>query len=326
MPELLQSFLVLFGPPWSIWTATALVAVGAVGLAVGASWTVDAAIEIGERLRVSPRVMGLTLVAIGTSAPEFAVSVTAAIDGNSDMAISNVVGSNIFNLGFILGGIALIRPIQTDATLVWREGLVLALSALAVWVLFGIDLGVERSNGALLMLGLLGYLALILRRSPRLVPEQTPETAYRHGWARPVVGAVAGVILIATAAELLVEAASSVAASFGVSEWVIGMTIVAAGTSLPEFTTSLIAVIRGHHGLSLGNIIGSDIFNVLGVLGLTALIHPVTIRAEASSSLLALMFMVVMVIVFMRTGWRLSRWEGGALVLLGVGRWILDFT
>ena len=148
MPELLQSFLVLFGPPWSIWTATALVAVGAVGLAVGASWTVDAAIEIGERLRVSPRVMGLTLVAIGTSAPEFAVSVTAAIDGNSDMAISNVVGSNIFNLGFILGGIALIRPIQTDATLVWREGLVLALSALAVWVLFGIDLGVERSNGA----------------------------------------------------------------------------------------------------------------------------------------------------------------------------------
>jgi len=326
MPEFLQTHIPWLASPWSIWTASAIIAVSAVVLAYGADWTVDSAVAIADRFRISPHVIGLTLVAAGTSAPEFAVSLTAALGDNSDIAISNVVGSNIFNLGFILGGVALVRPLATDAGAVWRDGLVLFLAAVSVWVLFGIDLGVERSNGALLLLGLFGYLALVFARGrePRLEGQKVEPNGAR-GW-RAIARLVVGVLMIATAAELLVEAASSIAASLGVSEWVIGMTIVAAGTSLPEFTTSLVAALRGHHGLGLGNILGSDIFNVLGVLGLTALIQPVTIRPEASGSILALVGMALLTLVFMRSGWRLSRWEGAVLIALGVARWVFDFS
>jgi cation:H+ antiporter len=334
--EFLSSAVSVFLHPWSPGIAGILAAAAAAALAFGADWTVESSVAIADRLGISPRVVGLTFVAMGTSAPEFAVSVTAATQGASDMAISNVIGSNIFNLGFILGGVALLRPLETDATTVWRDGSVLIISSVAVWALFGIDFGVERSNGALLALGLLGYLVLLYlseagnAASTRAVRQAASEAAgevrARWDWLRPVGKLFLGVVLIAASAELLVEAASTIAEWFGVSEWVIGMTIVAAGTSLPEFTTSLLAAVRGHHGLSLGNMIGSDIFNVLGVLGLTALIHPVTIRPEASGSILALVGMVLIAVLFMRTHWRIGRVEGALLIALGIARWVLDFT
>ena len=336
MPELITSALAWLAPPWSLGMAGLVVAAAAAALAFGADWTVESSVTIADRLGISPRVVGLTFVAMGTSAPEFAVSVTAATQGASDMAISNVIGSNIFNLGFILGGVAMLRPLDTDATTVWRDGVVLILSAIAVWVLFGIDLGVERSNGALLALGLLAYLLLLyvseasqaatVRADRDAVSISEGEPLARTDWLRPAGKLLLGVVMIAASADLLVDAASTIAESFGVSEWVIGMTIVAAGTSLPEFTTSLLAAIRGHHGLSLGNMIGSDIFNVLGVLGLTALIHPVTIRPEASGSILALVGMVILAVIFMRTHWRIGRVEGALLIALGLARWYLDFT
>ena len=336
MPELLTSAVAWFTPPWSLGMAGLVVAAAAAALAFGADWTVESSVAIADRLGISPRVVGLTFVAMGTSAPEFAVSVTAATQGASDMAISNVVGSNIFNLGFILGGVALLRPLETDSTTVWRDGVVLIISAIAVWVLFGIDLGVERSNGALLAIGLVAYLGLLYaaeagpaataRASKNAAAGSEPEPRGHSDWARPAGKLLLGVVMIAASADLLVDAASSIAESFGVSEWVIGMTIVAAGTSLPEFTTSLLAAFRGHHGLSLGNMIGSDIFNVLGVLGLTALIHPVTIRPEASGSILALVGMVILAVIFMRSHWRIGRVEGALLILLGIARWYMDFT
>ncbi len=289
MPELIQSQIPWLSPPWTIPSAILILALSALALAFGADRTV------------------------GTSAPEFAVSLTAALDEGSSMAISNVLGSNIFNLGFILGGVAIFRPVATGSRVVWRDGTVLLISSLAVWLLFGIDLGVDRSNGALLLLGLVCYLTLLIATARAERPADSDE----GGLARPR-GAVwlqllGGIILIAASAELLVEAASSIASTLGLSEWVIGITIVAAGTSLPEFTTSMVAVARGHYGLSLGNIIGSDIFNVLGVLGLTALLQPVPIGPEAST------------LVFMRTGWRLSRAEGAVLIVFGILRWAFDF-
>lgn len=325
MPEIIQALVPWLGPPWSIPAASVVIVVSAAFLALGADWTVDASVEVAERLGISPRLVGLTLVAMGTSAPEFAVSITAAVEEGSTMAISNVVGSNIFNLGFILGGVAIVSPLATDGRAVWRDGTVLLMSAVTVWLLFGIDLGVDRSNGALLLLGLVGYLALLLRdaRSERHEPKVREDSG--SVWA--VAGQfLLGIVFVVVSAELLVEAASSIAHSLGVSEWVIGITIVAAGTSLPEFTTSLVAVVRGQHGLSLGNIIGSDIFNVLGVLGLTALLQPVPIGPEASGSILALVGMVCLTLVFMRTGWRISRIEGSALIAFGILRWVLDFT
>ena len=325
MPEIIQSLFPWLGPPWSIQAAAVVIAVSAAFLALGADWTVEASIDVADRLGVSPQLIGLTLVAMGTSAPEFAVSITAAVEEGSTMAISNVVGSNIFNLGFILGSVALVSPLQTDGRTVWRDGTVLLMSAVAVWLLFGIDLGVDRSNGALLLLGLVGYLALLLWGARSEHKEVPAREGARAGWV-VAVRLVVGILFVVVSAELLVEAASSIAYALGLSEWVIGITIVAAGTSLPELTTSLVAVVRGQHGLSLGNLIGSDIFNVLGVLGVTALLQPVPIGSEASGSILALVGMVCLTLIFMRTGWRISRLEGSALVALGLLRWVLDFT
>lgn len=326
MPELIQSQIPWLTPPWTVPAATLIVALSAVVMAFGADRTVNASVLVAERFRISPQIIGLTLVAMGTSAPEFAVSLTAALNEGSSIAISNVVGSNIFNLGFILGGVALFRPIATNSAVVWRDGGVLLVSSLAVWLLFGIDLGVDRSNGALLLLGLVCYLTLLLATARATRPEPsdgvTPPQPQGVLWLQ----LFGGIILIAVSAELLVEAASSIASTLGLSEWVIGITIVAAGTSLPEFTTSIVAAARGHYGLSLGNIIGSDIFNVLGVLGLTALVQPVPIEPEASGSILSLLGMVALTVVFMRTGWRISRTEGLILVAFGLLRWALDFT
>ena len=326
MPEFIQSQVPWLAPPWPLPAAALIVALSAVALAFGADRTVNASVRVAERLRISPQIIGLTLVAMGTSAPEFAVSLTAALDEGSSIAISNVVGSNIFNLGFILGGVALFRPIPTDSGIVWRDGMALLISSLAVWLLFGIDLGVDRSNGALLLLGLTCYLTLLMATARSERPAATvAETTVRAGgmvWLQ----LLGGIMLIVVSAEFLVEAATAIASTLGLSEWVIGITIVAAGTSLPELTTSLVAAARGHHGLSLGNIIGSDIFNVLGVLGLTALVRPVPIGPEASGSILVLFGMVALTVVFMRTGWRLSRTEGLILLACGLLRWAFDFV
>lgn len=327
MPELLQSQLPWLSPPWTIPAATVIVVLSTIAMAFGAGWTVSASVQIAERLRISPQLIGLTLVAMGTSAPEFAVSLTAAVEEGSSIAISNVVGSNIFNLGFILGGVVLFRPLTTDSGVVWRDGGALVLSSVAVWLLFGLDLGVERSNGALLLLGLLSYLALLIStaRAGRPADPDGGGPSPPKGGVRVTLQLLVGVVLLAASAELMVESASSIAAHLGLSEWVIGITIVAAGTSLPEFTTSLVAAARGQYGLSLGNIVGSDIFNILGVLGLTAVLRPVRIGPEASGSILALVAMAALTVLFMRTGWRVSRWEGGLLIAVGVLRWVMDF-
>lgn len=325
MPELIQSQIPWLSPPWTIPSATLIVALSALALAFGADRTVNASVRVAERLRISPQIIGLTLVAMGTSAPEFAVSLTAALDDGSSMAVSNVLGSNIFNLGFILGGVAVFRPIATDSRVVWRDGTVLLASSLAVWLLFGIDLGVDRSNGALLLLGLVCYLTLLIATARAERPPESDEGDPVRPRGAVWLQLLGGILLIAASAELLVEAASAIASTLGISEWVIGITIVAAGTSLPEFTTSMVAVARGHYGLSLGNIIGSDIFNVLGVLGLTALLRPVPIGPEASGSILALLAMVALTLLFMRTGWRLSRAEGVILIVFGILRWTFDF-
>ena len=327
MYDFLHPLIPWLGEPWSITTAALVIAVSAVFLALGADWTVDSSVSVANHLDVSPHVVGLTLVAVGTSAPEFAVSIAAATEGRGDMAMSNVVGSNIFNLGFILGGVALLRPLDTDASTVWRDGSVLLGSAVLAWLLFAIDLESERINGILLLGCLLIYLKVLLGAS-------TPATVVEDAFLRPrgpalailLARMTAGILIIVTSAEFLVEAASTLAGSLGVSEWTIGVTIVAAGTSLPEFTTSLLAAVRGHHGLGLGNVIGSDVFNVLGVLGLTAIIQPMAVRPEASGSMLALVGMVVLVVVFMRRGWRITRWEGAVLVAVGMIRWVADLS
>ena len=320
--------LSLDGLPLGIIGLIVLATVALVGF--GAYWVVDAAAGIGKRLGISELIIGLTVVAMGTSAPEFAVTVLAAFGGHGDISVGNIVGSNIFNLGFILGGGALVRAIPTTPTLLRRDGTVLAIAAILLVVLIGWDLRLGRYDGVLLLVLLGAYLGYLFKQRRAGVDDGNapaePDVPRTASLSRDVAVLVASLICIVAASQLLVESSTVMAREFGVSEWVIGVTIVAAGTSAPELTTSLVGILRGRHALSAGTLIGSDIFNMLGVLGLAALFHPVEIDAMARISLVGLVGMVFMLLFFMRTGWRVSRSEGFILIAAAALRWGLDLS
>ncbi len=293
----------------------------------GAEWTVDNASHIARRFGISELVIGLTIVAMGTSAPEFLVTVTAAFKGLSDISLANIVGSNIFNLGIILGTMALIRPIRTHRTLLYRDGLLLWGITLVI-TLMCLDLHMGRLDGAFLVICFLAYLTLLLllaRKAHLAQKKQDPDASpEKCGW--PVyLKLAAGITAISLGSNLLVDGASAIAAQLGVSQWAIGLTIVAAGTSLPELVTSLNAALKGRNEMLLGNLIGSDFFNFAGVLGLTCLLRPLEISPTALPSMYILSSLVLLVLVFIRTGWRISRWEGALLIVINLGRWAMEF-
>lgn len=297
---------------------------------LGAHWVVESSSRLAKRFGVSELVIGLTVVAFGTSAPEFAVTLIAAFRGQGDISVGNIVGSNIFNLGFILGGCAMVRAIPVSRTLLWRDGSVLGATTLLLLALIGWDLTLSHVDGALLFVLLGVYLGFLFKyrhtvgdgdEDAPVVGEGADLSLWRNG-ALLVLGLAA----IVVGSNLLIASATAVARAFGISEWVIGVTIVAAGTSAPEFATSLMAVIRRRYGISIGNLVGSNTFNLLGVLGLAGMLHPVEIAEMARVSLAALAGMVFLVLILMRTGWRISRLEGLILFLVAAGMWTLDFT
>lgn len=290
------------------------------GLWIGANWVVESSVRIARKIGISQLVIGLTIISFGTSAPEFAVSAIAALQGHGNISAGNVVGSNIFNLGFILGGVALVRPISTSSSIVKRDGSVLVFTTFLLLLLF-MDLFLTFWEGLLLLCLLAAYI-LFLFFSRQTVSDEISAGSFR--WYHPFMLLI-GLAFIILSSHFLVASATSVARAFGVSEWVIGVTIVAMGTSIPELVTSLVAVLRGHHGLSAGNLVGSDIFNLLGVLGFAGILEPMTVSPEAYGSLFLLCGMVITVVVMMRTGWQISRIEGAALICMGLARWIADF-
>jgi cation:H+ antiporter len=282
-------------------------------------WLVESAARLGRRFGFSELTTGLVIVSICTSAPEFAVSVMAAMQDKDDISVGNVVGSNIFNLGIILGLCTLIRPMATNRRLVLRDGLILiATTLLLVGMLYDGELA--RWEAALLLVGLGGYIAMLIFGEQELDDElpQDPMT-----WRDPL-WLVAGVVGVVGGGEMLVVGASDLARMAGVSEWAIAVTIVAGGTSTPELAASLRAALSGRASMSIGNLVGSDIFNMLGVLGAAGLIRPMSIAADANGSLAMLIGMCVIVVLFMRTGWRMSRWEGGVLFAAALARWGFD--
>ena len=304
-----------------------LVLVSIIMLWKGAEWLVDSAAEIAHTLHVSDLVIGLTVVAFGTSAPEFAVTISAAFSGQSEISIGNVIGSNIFNLGFILGGTAVIRPISTSPKLFNRDGLYLLIStSIIFFMFFGLDGwtpsdAYSKTEGGFLFLMLIGYiLYLFLKKEP--VEETHPHSATWLSYIYFIVG----LISIVAGGHLMVTHASNVARYLGVSDWIIAVTIVAAGTSAPELATSITAALKGRHGIALGNLIGSDLFNLLGVLGLAGIINPTMIEQEIYFSVFNLIMMVGLVLLMIRTNWRISRIEGGILVAINLIRWYFDFA
>ncbi|WP_319583372.1 calcium/sodium antiporter [uncultured Pseudodesulfovibrio sp.] len=298
--------------------------VSALLLWFGANWIVASAALIARKYNVSELVIGLTIVALGTSAPEFLVTINAAFRGQNDISLSNVVGSNIFNLGFILGLMALIKPMVSTRTIVYRDGLLLFLTtAVILAVSFTGTLG--RVFGGCLVALLICYLVYLGMKREPVGAEELEETRGKSATWRDGIWLVAGFVAIAAGGDLMVTAATSIATQLGVSSWVIGVTIVAAGTSLPELVTCLAASIRGKNEMLLGNLIGSDFFNFAGVLGLTCLLKPLPVSAEASSGLIVLVGMVGLVLILLRSGWKINRWEGALLIAVNLVRWTHDF-
>ena len=303
-----------------------LIVLGLVALVGGAELLVRGSVSVARSLRVSPLIIGLTIVGFGTSTPELSASIGAALKGAPGIAVGNVVGSNIANILLILGIAALITPIATTKSAFVRDGsaLVGASVILAVVCLFGV---LDRAVGYAFVLLLIGYIYISFRQDRRgngaavVHREQAEEIHHRPAatWTAAlfIMGGLVGLI---GGAWCLVDGAISAARAWEIPEAVIGLTIVAVGTSLPELTTSVVAGLRGHSDVAFGNIVGSNIFNILGILGVTAVITPLEIPSRIAGIDIWLMLGVTLVaVVFSITGWRVSRWEGFVLLCGYVG-------
>jgi len=299
-------------------------------LIVGGELLVRGATGIALKARISPAVIGLTVVAAGTSMPELVVSVKAALAGSPDLALSNVVGSNIYNVLLILGLAAVVRPLEVAWTTLRLEWPVMLLASWTL-LLLARDGTLDRLEGGYFVGSLMFFVAWTVRMAKRdVTPSERSEledvAAVRGGggiasWVRASGQVLGGVALLGGGANLLVGAASNVAAAAGVSERVIGLTLVAVGTSLPELVTSVVAAARGNSGVALGNVVGSNIFNILGILGLTTLIQPVPVNAQAARVDLWVMVAVAAILFpILRSQLRVTRLEG-ALLLAGAVVW-----
>ncbi len=296
-----------------------IICIGA--LWIGAVWVVDSASSIAKRLGLSDLVIGLTVVAIATSAPEFAVTITAAVIDKASISVGNVVGSNIFNLYFILGLLAIFGNVTTNSKIVYRDGSVLILSSLML-LLFLRDNLLDRWEGIILFASLIIYIIILILAKEK--PDDLHEVDVVFKWFN-IPKLIVGVGVIVFAGDYFVRSASDLARFAGISEWAIGVTIVAAGTSAPEMATSLVALTKGKVGISAGNLIGSDIFNLYGVLGLAGIINPLPLDPNAYNSIIVLFAAIILVVVFMRTGFKVSKFEGVLLLIIVAIRWAFDF-
>lgn len=286
-------------------------------MTVGAYALVRGASAIALRLGISPLIVGLTVVAFGTSAPEFVVSVEAALKNAGGIAVGNVVGSNIANIGLILGLAALIRPLTTSAAILKRDGLVMIGASVIVSGLL-LDDQLGRIEGALLLFGFVSYILWNVRsafRSRTTVPEKIDEELPSAPIYQASLGGVVGLLMLVFGANLFVNGAVEVAETLGVSNAVIGLTVVAIGTSLPELATSLVAAVRGESDIAVGNVIGSNTFNLLGILGPAALIHPLHAPGLHASDLIMMTALGISGVVLLSTRASLSRLEGFGLVV-----------
>jgi len=295
---------------------------GLLALVGGAQALVRGSSKLALSCGISPLVVGLTVVAFGTSAPELAVSIRSAASGQVDIALGNVVGSNIFNVLFILGLSALIKPLIVTPQIIRQEVPVMMAASLLVFLLAA-DSSIEALDGALLFGLLLAYTIFVVRQS-RLESRATQDEftqelatldrgAWDRHWSVQLLLIIAGLALLIVGARWLVDAAVTFARVLGLSEVVIGLTIVAIGTSLPEVATSVVATLRGERDIAIGNVIGSNTFNLLGVLGVTSLIAPQALPVGPAMLGFDLPVMIIVALACLPiffTAHLISRWEG----------------
>ena len=296
---------------------------GLAGLLIGGELLIRGAVGLAQRFHVPPLVIGLTILGFGTSTPELLVSLEAALSGSPALALGNVVGSNIANILLILGLSSLIVPMQLDFPRLRREFMVMIGATIVLWLMLGGGV-VARPEGMLLLAGLAAYLWLSLKGA-REIPENP--VSCRPLWQSTIM-ALGGLVVLMGGAKAMVFSASEIARMLGVSEAVIGLTIVAVGTSLPELVASIMAAMRKHPELAIGNILGSNIFNILGILGVTATVTPVPVDPRFSAFDVGLALTAALAFLALAAlpgrvgriaGGGLLASYGGYLALLGLG-------
>jgi cation:H+ antiporter len=302
------------------------IGIGLVLLLAGADTLVRGASRLALAFGISPLVVGLTVVAFGTSAPEMAVSVGASYTGGVDIAIGNIIGSNILNVLLILGAAAVIAPLVVNAQLIRQEVPVMVAATLLVFLLAS-DRGVSRTDGVVLFALLIAYSAFLVVQSRRETSatraeyaeavEGSVEPGDAGHWLRNVALVAGGLALLVLGAQTLVDAAVTISAILGVPQLIVGLTVVAAGTSLPEVATSIVATVRGERDIAVGNVVGSNTFNLLGVLGLSALVAPGDITVPSSALAFDLPVMTAVAVACLPvffTGRTIARWEGAVFL------------
>ena len=294
-----------------------LLVVGFVFLVKGADWFVEGAGKVAEKFGIPQLVIGLTIVAMGTSLPEAAVSVSAALKGSADITIGNVVGSNIMNVLVILGLTSVIRPIAVQKSTIKYEIPFVALISVLLLAIGYSDHVVGRADGVILWVLFIAYLLYLFKmaKSGEYVPEELPDEDKPMPVWKMILLIIVGAVMIVLGSDLAVDAASELARIFGMSERLIGLTIVAFGTSLPELVTSATAAIKGKADIAVGNIVGSNIFNILFVVGTSALITPVVYAPNFLVDSVVCIATVILLWLCVFRNRKLGR-AGGAVMLL----------
>ncbi|WP_294072334.1 calcium/sodium antiporter [Proteiniphilum sp. UBA1028] len=282
----------------------------------GAEGLVSGAASLAKRVGISPLVIGLTIVSIGTSMPELIVSVKAAMNGQSALSIGNVLGSNFFNIGLILGLSAIIYPLAVKRQLLKLDVPVMILTALLFLLMF-IDHKIARWEALVFILLFLAYVSYLLFGSTKnrsVVEEEENEIKLSKHWALDILFIVAGLLALVYGSDLLVVNATLIATRLGMSEAMIGLTIVAAGTSMPELATSVVAALKKRSDIAIGNVVGSNIFNILFILGVAGLIHPISTPEINYVDSLFVIGISLLLWLFMKAGSRITRWQGAAFI------------
>ena len=306
--------------------------VGFVGLIKGADFFVDGSASLAKKFNISSLIIGLTIVAFGTSAPELAVSTTAALKHSNEIALSNVIGSNLFNTLCVLGMCALFHPVPSSSDLMKRDMPFSMIVTALVWLLGGgmavfsiIRKGAEfgtqtvgtigRLDAAVILVLFAGYMFFVVKSAINN-PEEEGEEISDFSMKKCILLMIGGVIMIVVGGQAVVNAAKAIALSLGMSEALVGLTIIAVGTSLPELVTSMVAARKHETGLAVGNVIGSNLFNLMFILGTTAMISPVAVTAELAIHLVFLIGISLISYVFLLSKMELNRIEGMAMILI----------
>lgn len=293
-----------------------LLIAGFILLIKGADLFVDGSSSVAKLFKVPSVIIGLTIVAMGTSAPEAAVSITAAVTGNNAIAISNVIGSNIFNILIVIGVCAVIKSFASNKDILRRDfPFCIGVTALLFFLM--IDKEFSRIDGVILLVLFIVYLVMMIQSAMKN-REAEQEEEQKISPIKSVIFIIVGIAAIIFGGDMVVDNASKIAAQFGLSQTLIGLTIVAVGTSLPELVTSIVAAMKGESGMALGNVVGSNIMNILFILGASSAIHPIKAETEALIDGALLLAGTIMVYIYCRSGKKVDRAEGIVCISLYV--------